>query len=313
MSIKIVVEEIANVRRLNDVGIWRKNMIKMFKYSLLALGLSAVIAPVASRADQLDQIASPVSNPVNFEDPRIQSNLKPIFVYHKLDKKFVTGGGSVNVYALQARYAVNDRLAIIATKDGIVHLQPDGVLDDETGLANVGGGVKYAFFKDASSILTGAVRYEAPLGAERVLQAQGGGMFQPSISGAMALGCDTLPINLIGSTGFRFAFDNDYSSFYDASVHVDTKFGPVSPLFEVNLINVIDAGDRLPIADEGHDFFNFGSSLAKHKSMVTGAAGARVDLMKHLTWGAAYEFPLAGGQGTHTTDWRLTTDLTYTF
>jgi hypothetical protein len=40
-------------------------------------------------------------------------------MHHRLDSGFVVGG-SVNVYAVQLRYAVNDRLAIIATKDGCI-------------------------------------------------------------------------------------------------------------------------------------------------------------------------------------------------
>ena len=269
----------------------------------------------SAQADRLEQIASPVSNPVNFEDPRIQSNIRPIFIYHKIDKDFVTGGGDVRIYALQARYAVSDDLAIIATKDGIVDLNPNSALNDESGLANLGGGVKYALYRDAEEglILTGGLRMEVPTGAKRVLQGKGKGILNPFVSGAAALGCEEYPLNFVAGTGFRVPFSQSDSMFYDLDLHVDTKIGAISPLLELNLVQVLDAGDRLPIADEGQDFFNIGSSKANGKTMLTAAAGARVDLMQQLTWGAAYQFPLVHGEGTRITDWRLTTDLTYSF
>ncbi len=284
-------------------------LLKLAIVGAFSLNCSSVFA------GPLDQIAEPVSNPVNFEDPRIVSNLKPIFAYHKIDDKFVTGGGDVRIYALQARFALSDDLAIIATKDGIVDLNPNSVLDDESGLANVAGGVKYSFYKDSaqSSIATAGLRYEAPLGAERVLQGQGKGILNPFVSAATVLGCEEQPLNLVGSTGLRIPFSTDDSMFYDASLHADTRFDWFSPLVEVNLFHVLDAGTRLPVVDEGQDFFNLGSSKSNGETMVTAAAGFRADLMKDLSWGTAYEFPLAKGPGTRITEWRLTTDLTYKF
>ena len=280
---------------------------------MLAISSVMMVSNNAVRADALDQIAAPVSNPVNFEDPRIESNVRPLFVYHKLDEKFITQGGDVRIYALQARFAVDDRLAIIATKDGIVDLNPDTALNDESGLANVALGAKYALHKDSNSIVTAGLRYEAPLGAERVLQGTGDGSINPFVSGAVALGCDEHPINLVAGTGFRFAFDDKDSSFYDADFHVDTKFGWLSPLFEVNVVHVLSAGDRLPIRDEGQDFFNFGAKDSEGETMVTGAAGARVQLADSVSWGTAYQFPLLDGPGTRVTDWRITTDLVVKF
>lgn len=266
-----------------------------------------------AKADPLDDIATPISNPVNFEDPRIESNIRPIAIYHKLDNKFITQGGNVKIFALQARYAVTDRLALIATKDGYVHLQPDAVLNDESGLANVGGGLKYAFYKDESSIFSGGLRYEAPIGAKRVLQGQGSGSFNPFVSGAVALGSERTPLNLVAGTGFRLAVEESDSSFYDADLHLDTKLGWFSPIAEVNYVHVIDAGDRLPIADEGQDFFNFGAANADGKSMLTGAIGGRVALDKDTSWGTAYQFPLDRSSGSYVTDWRVTTDLIFSF
>jgi len=292
-------------------------MNRLIRQSSLAAALLgvALLGGLNASADKLDQIASPVSNPVNFEDPRIESNIKPLFVYHKIDDGFVTQGGDVRIYALQLRYAVDDRLAIIATKDGIVDMKPDAVLDDESGLANLAGGAKYAFYKDADEGLIGTagLRMEVPTGAKRVLQGKGAGILNPFVTGAWALGCDDLPINLVGATGMRLAFSSHDSSFWDLDLHLDTKVGPVSPLIEMNLVQVMDAGNRLPIPDEGQDFFDIGSSQANGKTMLTGDVGARTDLFDKTTWGIVYQFPLVHGAGTRITEWRITTDLTYSF
>lgn len=293
-----------------------KSLLKNLCWTGAILASLNTAVGVSARADSIfDQIASPVSNPVNFEDPRIQSNIKPIFVYHKLDDKFVTSGGDVRIYALQLRYAVNERLAIIATKDGIVDFRPDGVLDDHVGMANLAGGFKYAFYKDTASRVLGTagLRIEVPTGAEKVQQGFGGGVLNPFVSGAAVLGSDSQPINVVAATGLRVAFDSEDSSFWDLDLHVDTKVGPVSPLLELNMVHVTDAGNRLPIPDEGQDFFNFGASDSNGKTMLTGAAGLRANLTKDVSWGIAYQIPLAHGAGTRVTDWRLTTDLTLAF
>ena len=275
--------------------------------ALFSFGVGSV------NADPLSRIASPVSNPVNFEDPRIESNIRPIFAYHSINDNFVTGGGDVQIYALQLRYAINDRLAVIATKDGLVDLNPSAVLPHHTGFANIAGGLKYAFYKDSNSIGSAGLRYEAPTGNKRVLEGEGKGMINPFLSAATSIGSGEYPLNVVGYTGLRIPTASSDSGFYDASLHFDTEIGAISPLVEVNLFHVTSAGDRLPIPDEGQDFFNLGASQSNGETMVTGAAGARVKFCDNISWGAAYEFPIARGPGTRITEWRITTDLIYSF
>jgi len=286
---------------------------------LLSLGLALTFSFATTafaqekKADEsaLANIATPITHPTVFEDPRAYTEARPIYIYHKIDDDFVTGGGSATVYALQLRYAVNDRLAIIATKDGYVDLKTDSVLDDSEGLADLAAGVKYAVYKDdsAGQIATLGLRYEIPTGDEDIFQGQGDGAFNPFFSGAVALG----PVNLMAGTGFRLALDSSDSSFYDLDLHVDTKLGPVHPLFEVNLNTVVNAGDRLPIPDEGEDFFNFGSSAADGNTFISAAIGARFDITDQLILGVAYQFPLSDGQGSNLLDYRVTTDLIVRF
>ncbi len=288
-------------------------MSNVFNRFIFGVSLATLsIAGGSVRADSFDEMISPVTNPYNFEDPRSMTELRPVYIFHKLDNEFITQGGDVRIWALQARFALDDRFSIIATKDGFIDFNPDAVLSDDEGAADIAAGLKYAFYKDdaAKQIGTFGFRYEIPIGNEDVLQGQGDGMFNPFVSGAMKLG----PVNVMAATGFRFRVDDSDSSFYDFDLHVDT---PVTewfyPLLELNVVNVIQAGDRLPIADEGQDAFNFGASESDGKTMVTGGVGARVRLCNKVDWGVAYQFPLATGEGTHVTDWRITTDMIFHF
>jgi hypothetical protein len=288
------------------------------KYVSLILTLTAIMPAMYAHAEcgdgcnqTLDDMAAPLTHPTSFEDPRPYTEIRPIYIYHKLDDEFVTGGGAANVYALQLRYAVDERWGIIATKDGYVDLNTDEVLADENGFADLSVGAKYAFYRDDVSrdIATIGLRYEVPLGEKEVFQGQADGAFNPFLSAATGLG----PINIMVGTGFRLAVDSEDSSFYDLDLHFDTKIGAFHPLVEFNVYHVLDGGKRLPIADEGEDFFNFGASEASGKTLVAAAIGGRFDLTDSITWGAGYQFPLSSGAGSNTLAYRITTDLIFYF
>jgi hypothetical protein len=81
-------------------------------------------APVAA-ADWKANTIAPVTNPIFFEDAIIRSEIRPIFAYHNIDNGFVTGGGNAQLYAVQLRFAITDRLAFIATQDGFFDINLD--------------------------------------------------------------------------------------------------------------------------------------------------------------------------------------------
>ncbi|MCB0318423.1 MAG: hypothetical protein KDD56_06675, partial [Bdellovibrionales bacterium] len=267
-------------------------------------------------ADRLDQMISPVTNPVNFEDPRINSEFRFIFVHHEFDDDFVTAGGDLQLYALQLRYAINEDLAFIATKDGYIDFNPEA-LPDDSGWANIEPGFKYSFYKDAEAgnIASAILRYELPLGDSEVFQGEGDGVIHPSVSAAFALGEQT---NFMAASGLRIPVNSDDSMLWDVDVHVDHQIslgGDMSlyPLLEVNMVHVADAGKRLPIADEGGDVINFGSTEADGKTLVTGALGARLRTGDSVDLGVAYQVPLTSGAGSNLFDWRLTADVIVSF
>jgi hypothetical protein len=290
--------------------------------------LSCCVGKPAKGAEAFDSFISPVSSFTNFEDPRSTTELRPIFMFHQLSDTFSVGdGGEAYLLALQARVAITDRFSFIATKDGILWLQPnqeiEGALEQESGLANLAFGLKYAIVHDAEAnrIVTLGMRYEAPSGSSRVLQGKvfqiegfderGAGLLNPFISaGAMIE-----DFHVLGYAGFRAALDDVDSSFFDMSLHLDRPFGNFVPLIEVNWVQTIDEGGRLPLGGEGFDVINLGSTNSDGTGVVTSAVGARYRLAQldlcDIDLGAAVEFPLTDREDIF--NFRLTTDMIFRF
>lgn len=85
------------------------------------------------------------------------------------------------MYALQARWAVTDRLAIIAVKDGYLNI--DTPKYTSGGWADLAAGLKYAVIDDKAHefILTPGVTVGLPTGNDRVFQATGDGTINPFV------------------------------------------------------------------------------------------------------------------------------------
>lgn len=282
-----------------------------------ALFLSLALAlPSLAHADRVDQMVSPAFHPVTFEDPRSISEARFLFVNHNIQKEFATQGGDAQVYALQLRYAIDDRWSIIATKDGFVDFNPHATLPKDTGLADVEAGVKYVFFSDreAGQVASFQLRYLIPVGDEDVLQGQGKGSIHPSVSSAIALSEE---ITLTTGTGLRIPMSSDDSFFWDADAQVDyrvdTCYGAWYPLIGVSLIHVVDGGTRLPIADEGQDFFNFGASQASGENMVLASAGIKYRPVENIDLGSTFQFPFEKQTGNRIIDTRWMFDVSYRF
>lgn len=278
--------------------------------------LALAMLPLPAFADRVDQMVSPAFHVVNFEDPRSISEARFLFVNHQIDDQFVTSGGDAQVYALQLRYAIDDRWSIIATKDGIVDFNPTATLPKETGVADVELGAKYVFWQDREKgqVASFQLRYLLPVGDEDVLQGNGNGMIHPSTSAAIALSDE---ITLTTGTGLRIPTDTDDSFFWDADAQIDyridTCYGAWYPLLGVSLIHVVDGGKRLPIADEGQDFFNFGASKSTGENMVLAAAGMKFRPVDNIDLGSTFQFPLDKQTGTRIIDYRWMFDVSYRF
>jgi hypothetical protein len=223
---------------------------------------------------------------------------------------------------------LTDRIAFIATKDGYVWLRPKEALTNEDGWANIALGAKYNFFRDPEhlALATLGLRYEISSGNQDVFQGKADGVFNPFLSGGW--GVEDLAglgdFHLLGYVGARLPIDDSDSTFFDLSVHADWGLelpfegaNPIYPLVELNWVQVLDGGKRLPIDQEGFDFFNLGSRGAGGEGVVTMAVGARYRISDDLgeilgrtlgmDIGAAWEAPVTDREDIF--GWRVTTDL----
>lgn len=316
------------------------------KWTVAAMLAGCVLATGAALAadDPFLDFVSPITDPTNFEDPRTESDVRPIYAYHVIPGDFAKGtgldGGYVNVVAVQLRVKVADRWSIIATKDGYVWVRPTNelptVIENKSGFANIAFGVKWNFWRDSDlgALASAGLRYEAPVGEPQALQGpvfmnnsladRGNGLMNPFLS--YGWGIDDL--HLLGYTGFRFPLSDVDSMFFDFSLHADYRLPEITfagygighpyPTIELNWKHVLQGGDRIPLDQEGFDFFNLGSSKAGGNDVVTMGFGGRwrftddLEVMGHksgIDWGIAYELPVTSQKDIF--DWRITTDLIF--
>ena len=287
-------------------------------------------APTAS-ADGFAQARRPISNPTLFDLALPGTNIHPIYIYHGLPSRVNTTlgdlpvDGNVQVYALQFEFALNERLSIVATKDGYVDFNADGVLSDESGFANLGGGLKYAFLLDPVSrtALSGTLTFELPTGNSDVLQGEGDGAVNLILNGLKLID----DWQFAASAGLQIPFSDEQSTMSFVSAHASYEVTPwFIPLVELNWFHVLDAGDgtgnfpaqvggAVPavVEFEGGDVFNLGAKNAgSNRDFVSAAFGFRSRITDSIQVGAAYEIPLTDEEDS-VMDERITLDLIWTF
>lgn len=236
-----------------------------------------------------DSFISPMTNPVFFEDPRQLTEVRAIFLNHKVP--LAAGGGDVQVYAAQARARITDRLSIIATKDGYVVSQNPVVAD---GWADVAAGLKYTLYSDAATqrLLSGGLTYEIPAGTPRTRQGNGDGEFHLFLTG----GAEIFEYgHVISGSGFRLPSDSHADSqMWYWSNHLDYQvLQNWYLLTEYNWYHWMKSGDAtFAPGVEGGDLFNFGSTGVAGNDIVTGAFGAKYKPNRHVEVGVAWELPL---------------------
>jgi hypothetical protein len=278
----------------------------------------------------------PISFPYLFEDPYITSGLNFVGIWHEYPDESVFAGGQIGVLALQIRLAITERLAFIATKDGLAFHDPDNaLLENEEGFFNLGLGFKYAAWSwkdgEQSAIVTPSLRYEIPSGQDKVYQGtDGDGIIIPAVSGAYQHGS----WHVIAALGGNAAIDGDKNSnnfFYN--LHIDHAFEVenrivrfVVPFIELNAIHWTASGDgsrkvdtkigSLPIGAvkpgfEGSDVINLGNTRVSGNDYITMAWGVRFPMEGGFDIGASYERPLSNHEDI--TEQRVTLNITWEF
>jgi len=289
---------------------------------VLAAATTAAYGADNNSPSWLDNTISPVSNPIYFEDAKINSEVHPVYMYHFLPDTFnfyggkVPLGGDVQVMAVQLRYALTDRLAIIATKDGYVQFQPDHTLAGRYGWADLAAGLKYALVddKDNQLLVTPGLTVTVPTGSTDVWQGHGSGEENVFVSAEKGFN----KFHVLGNLGFIVPndFDQDtaqlhYSLQLDYYVHQY-----FIPFVALNGETILSNGKQkllgvVPLNTEGYDLINFGSSEAAGTTQLTLGGGIRSRLTKNIDVGAAYEAGVVHPVGIF--DSRVTVDVIWRF
>ena len=237
-----------------------------------------------------DDFISPITNPVFFEDPRTLTEARFFYLRHEVPT--AVGGGLVQLWALQLRAALTERLSIVAAKDGFA-TSSHPIIDD--GWADLSVGLKYNLLVDraAQRILSTGFAYELPTGEASLAQGNGDGEFQIYLTGGTQL-FDFM--HWISASGFRLPTDpGDGSRMWYWSNHWDAQLTKKwYVLSELNWYNWIGAGDdNLGLTGiEGLDLFNFGSAGVAGNDIVTNGYGVKCKPSRNCEIGLVYEFPL---------------------
>ncbi|MBI1309847.1 hypothetical protein GC176_00960 [bacterium] len=270
---------------------------------LLTSALNGVFGTVAGlvpgtdlKSDRcFEGFIEPVTNSVFFEDPRSRTRVRFLFINQQTPPSTpVLGHSSVQVYGMQATFALNERLSVIAQKDGWINIQSDGI-GNSGGWANLATGLKYVLVRDVENqfLLSGGVMYEWSNGSSSVFQGHGDGIWTPFLTAGQEIACNT---HVIGTVGAHLPSDkwNDSTSWY-YSFHLDHAITEKAYLLtELNGIHYTSNGGRLPVPIEGGDLINLGSTTADGSYLVTMAFGGTYKFSDNWQSAAAYEIPLTG-------------------
>lgn len=264
--------------------------IQLPQVLLAAITSTLSLHAAAPPADWQKEAISPVVNPIFFESPLIQSEVRPLFAYHRFDKKLLGVNVDARVYAVQLRYAVSDRLALIATKDGYMDIDPQ-VRGAKTqhGWNDIAAGFKYAVYQDDEKQfqITPGLTFEAPSGDDEVFQGNGSGEFNIFVSAVK--GFDRL--HFTGNLGVRVPIDMDEET---ANVRYALMADYYTcqwfiPFATINAVTTITEGNGPALKSEGFDVVNFGSSRAGGETQAAWGVGFRSRLHRNLDLGFAYE------------------------
>ena len=292
--------------------------------------LTAALATSASAGNAnttnwLDNTISPVANPIYFEDPRVTSEVRPVYMYHWLPDTFHFSGGSVplggqvQVTAVQLRYALTDKLGLIATKDGYIEFQPNHTLGHGYGWSDLAAGLKYVLVddQDNQAILTPGFTLTVPTGSTEVFQGHGSGEWNVFVSAEK--GFDLL--HFAGNAGFvipnNFAQSTSQLHYsLQADYYLCQYFIPFAVADGYTILsNGNGQSDQslkaVPLNTEGYDLINFGSADAAGTTQFTVGGGARSRILKNLDVGIAYEVGVVHPVGIFES--RLTADVIWRF
>ena len=241
--------------------------------------------------DGYEDFVMPVGMPLYFEDPFITTDLRLLYIWHDIPDDSVLRGGEVNTVAMQARVALTERLALIATKDGYSWVDST-ITPEGDGWNDIAIGLKYALFSDPDNqfLLSTGVRWEWVNGSQDAWQGGESQEISPFVS--VAKGWDKW--RFLGALSGRVATDRSSgNSSVLWNLHLDYELTETfRPLIEVHGIHWLTNADRLPIDSDYLDVGSLGVSEASGRDFYSAGLGFRWQAARNVSVGVTYEFPL---------------------
>lgn len=297
-----------------------RTIVPLLAASVLSLGASSAFAQHAGYVlfgepsqEGLDlpaerKAVAPITSPYYHEDSFITTDLRLWYVNHQFPGSSLMGGGHAQVYALQFRLALTDKLQLVAYKDGYTDIE-SGLVDDE-GWNDLAAGLKWNFLQDWENDLHAAagIGYQFSVGNDEALQ----GDQEIRLWGSVNKGFDRLhlggTLNLLFPVGEEDALGDSTRLFWHA--HADYYLTEwFSPVVELNGYHTIDDGSKGPLPFSGVDVANLGGG--KGQDVITLGLGSEIRPTENLGLRGAFEFPLTNNNDIFSTRW--TFSVTYGF
>ena len=275
----------------------RSTLSTLFAGSVL-VGSASAQAPPATNDDGFltglrgfEAFHEPLGQPIYFESPFNDTGVRFLYLRHSFSDQSTLAGGNVTVYAAQARLAITERLAFIATKDGYSELE-SGIIEDE-GWNDLAAGFKYVLVADREKdyVVTPGIRYQAENGHRGILQ---GGVDEVSPFVSLAKGYGDA--HVLANVTLRLPLDGDEGNTVGHwDLHLDYDVNPkaeavFAPLIELHGVHYLD-DDASALNVGGLDYSNLGSTPAKDFVCWAGI-GARLEIVTRYEVGFCYEFAL---------------------
>ncbi len=236
-----------------------------------------------------DDFISPMTNPTFFEDPRNLSELRFIYAQHNVP--VAAGGGDINLFAMQFRARLTNKLSLIAVTDGYM-TSSNPLLTD--GWMGVTPGLKYNWYADpvAGVLYSSGITFEIPMGSSGNFQSYGNGQFHLFTTHGRRIGSSNM--HWLTAVGTRLPVDDNLQNrMIYWSNHLDYRVTKKLYAFtELNWYNWASSGNGPLNGIEGGDLFSLGSSNVTGNDIVTQGVGFKYKRKANRELGFVYEFPL---------------------
>lgn len=270
---------------------------------------------------EMDQFASPVSDPFLFEDPRALTELRPILMYQATPgNQYVFHGGDILWIGTQARVALTERLSLVMNKFGGIWQEPHNHIlgfNDHAGFSEVWIGPKYTFYRcdETRTVAAAGLTFQIPAGSNNTFQNTGTLGLTPYVTAAQNfLRSSYGSFNVMDTFGYNFATDNKRTEYIYNSLHLDYNVlnaNKIYPLIEMSYLNDTRAGAANAFGFEGRDLYNFGSTGVSGRNSLTISTGARYKFNECVQTGFTIGTPLVAPRDLY--GYRLTWDFIFRY